>query len=49
MELLNKLQRIKGRFDQINEQLSDPAFMNDRDKIVSLSRERSDLIGIMDA
>jgi peptide chain release factor 1 len=49
MELINKLQRIKGRFDQINEQLSDPAFMNDRDKIVSLSRERSDLIGIMNA
>ena len=47
MELINKLRRIKGRFDQINEQLSDPAFMNDREKIVSLSRERSDLLGIM--
>jgi peptide chain release factor 1 len=49
MELINKLRRIKGRFDQINEQLSDPAFMNDREKIVSLSRERSDLLGIISA
>jgi peptide chain release factor 1 len=49
MELISKLQRIKGRFDQINELLSDPAFMNDREKIVSLSRERSDLTAIMAA
>jgi peptide chain release factor 1 len=49
MELINKLRRIKGRFDQINEQLSDPSFMNDRDKIVNLSRERSDLLGIINA
>jgi peptide chain release factor 1 len=49
MELINKLRRIKGRYDQINELLSDPAFMNDRDKIVSLSRERSDLSGIISA
>lgn len=49
MELITKLKRIKDHFDQINEQLSDPTFMNDRDKIVSLSRERSDLLAIMDA
>jgi len=49
MELINKLRRIKGRFDQINEQLSDPTFMNDREKIVSLSRERSDLLAIISA
>jgi peptide chain release factor 1 len=49
MELINKLRRIKGRFDQINEQLSDPALMNDREKIVNLSRERSDLLGIINA
>jgi peptide chain release factor 1 len=47
MELINKLLRIKSRFDQINEQLSDPTFMNDREKIVNLSRERSDLLGII--
>jgi peptide chain release factor 1 len=49
MDLINKLHRIKARFDQITEQLSDPAFMNDRDKIVSLSRERSDLLDIIEA
>jgi len=49
MELIGKLRRIKGRFDQINEQLSDPAIINDRGKIVNLSRERSDLLGIISA
>ncbi|MDR3668638.1 MAG: peptide chain release factor 1 [Ignavibacteriaceae bacterium] len=49
MELINKLRRIKARFDQINEQLSDPSFMNDRDKIVNLSRERSELSDIINA
>jgi peptide chain release factor 1 len=49
MELINKLRRIKSRFDQINEQLSDPSFMNDREKIVNLSRERSDLSDIISA
>ncbi len=49
MELLNKLKRIKERFDQINQQLSDPEFLNDKDKIVSLSRERSDLEEIIQA
>jgi peptide chain release factor 1 len=49
MELIKKLRRIKGRFDQINEQLSDPAFQNDREKIVYLSKERSDLSGIINA
>src|SRR5674476_735252 len=47
MELIKKLRRIKGRFDQINQQLSDPTFMNDREKIVNLSKERSDLLGII--
>ena len=49
MDLIDKLKRIKDRFEQINQQLADPTFMNDRDKIVSLSRERSDLSGIMSA
>jgi peptide chain release factor 1 len=43
MELIEKLKKIKHRFDQINEQLSDPAYLNDKDKIISLSRERSEL------
>ena len=49
MELIEKLNRIKERFDKINQQLSDPSYMNDREKIVSLSKERSDLINIITA
>ncbi|QQS35195.1 MAG: peptide chain release factor 1 [Ignavibacteriales bacterium] len=49
MELITRLRKIKDRFDMINQQLSDPSFMNDRDKIVNLSRERSDLTEIISA
>ncbi len=47
MDLLEKLEKIKNRYDQINQQLSDPELMNNRDKIISLSRERSDLSEIV--
>lgn len=47
MDLLKKLNGIKNKFDKINQQLSDPEFMNDRDKMISLSRERSELSEIM--
>jgi len=43
MNLLEKLEKIKTRFDQINQQLSDSAFGNDRQKMIALNRERSDL------
>lgn len=49
MELIDRLKRIKEKFDRINQQLSDPAFMNDREKLVSLSKERSDLVEIIQA
>jgi len=49
MDLLRKLERIKNRFDKINQQLSDPEFMNDREKMISLSRERSDLLEIVES
>ncbi len=49
MELLKKLNKIKERFEHINQQLSDPTYMNDREKIVSLSKERSELTGIISA
>ncbi len=49
MELADQLKKIKDKFDRINQQLSDPEFLNDREKIVSLSRERSDLTEIMEA
>ncbi|MEO8398688.1 MAG: peptide chain release factor 1 [Ignavibacteriaceae bacterium] len=49
MQLIDKLNKIKNKFEQINQQLSDPDILSDRDKVVSLSRERSELIEIMDA
>lgn len=47
MELIDRLKRIKEKFDRINQQLSDPEFLNDREKLVNLSRERSDLVEII--
>jgi peptide chain release factor 1 len=49
MDVLERLKKVKDRFEIINQQLSDPAFMNEREKIISLSRERSDLAEIMEA
>jgi peptide chain release factor 1 len=49
MDLLEKLSKIKDKFERINQQLSDPEFLNDREKIVQLSRERSDLTEIISA
>ncbi len=49
MEIIEKLKKIKDRFDNINQQLSDPEVLSDRDKVVNLSKERSDLIEIVNA
>ena len=49
MDIIDRLKKVRDRFEKINQQLSDPTFMNDREKIVSLSRERSDLSEIMEA
>ncbi len=49
MNLLEKLRRIKDRFDQVNEELSDPANQNNREKIINLSRERINLTEIVTA
>ena len=49
MELIDRLKKIKEKFDQINQQLSDPQFLSDRAKIVSLSKERSELEDIVQA
>ncbi len=47
MEILEKLKKIKNKFDQINQQLSDPDVLSDREKVVNLSRERSELTEII--
>ncbi len=43
MNLTDKLEKIKNKFDGINEQLSDPGISSDRERMISLTRERSDL------
>jgi peptide chain release factor 1 len=49
MNLLEKLRKIKDRFDQVNEELADPAKLNDREKMISLSKERMNLEPIVSA
>jgi peptide chain release factor 1 len=49
MEIIEKLKKIKDRFENINQQLSDPEVLSDRDKVVNLSKERSDLTEIVNA
>jgi peptide chain release factor 1 len=49
MNLADKLEKIKIKFDSINEQLSDPNISSDREKLISLTRERSDLSEIVEA
>jgi len=46
MDILDRLSKIKDRFDRITQQLSDPGF-TDRDKMIALSRERSELTEII--
>lgn len=49
MDLLERLKKIKNRYDQINEQLSDSSVTSNREKMINLSRERSDLDEIISA
>jgi peptide chain release factor 1 len=49
MNLLEKLERIKTRFDQINTQLSEAANTKDFEKIKNLNRERINLEEIIQA
>lgn len=49
MNLLERLRKIKNRYDQINELLSDSAVTSDREKMINLSKERSELEEIVSA
>jgi len=49
MNLADKLEKIKVKYDNINELLSDPNISSDREKMISLTRERSDLSEIVEA
>jgi len=43
MNLIEKLEKIKERYELVNQQLSDPAVICDRKKMITLGRERSEL------
>jgi len=49
MEIYDKLKSIKEKYDKINEDLSDPRNLSDQSKLISLSRERSGLIDLVEA
>ncbi|MCF8241929.1 MAG: peptide chain release factor 1 [Melioribacteraceae bacterium] len=43
MEFIKKLESVKNKYDKIYEQLSDPEIVSNQEKLISLSRERSEL------
>ena len=43
MNLIEKLEKIKEKYELINEQLSDSSFASDREKMISLGKESSEL------
>lgn len=49
MDFIQKLRKIREKFERINEQLSDPANLNNTERLISLSKERSDLSSIITA
>ncbi len=49
MDYLEKLQELKEKFDDIESQLSDPEIVSDQNKVVDLSKQRSELVEIVDA
>ncbi len=49
MDFINKLKSLKDKYDSINEQLADPENLNDQEKLISLSKQRSELTEIVEA
>ena len=43
MNLIEKLEKIKEKYELINKQLSDSGILNDREKMISLGKERSEI------
>ena len=43
MNLIEKLEKIKERYELVNQQLSDPAVVSDRKKMITLGKEQSEL------
>ncbi|MBI9070891.1 MAG: peptide chain release factor 1 [Melioribacteraceae bacterium] len=49
MEFVNKLKAIKEKFDRIETQLSDPGIVSNQALMIKLSKERSDLMDVVEA
>jgi peptide chain release factor 1 len=47
MELIDNLRAIKEKFDKIDSQLADPVNLKNQEKLISLSKERSELLELM--
>ncbi|MCH8325203.1 MAG: peptide chain release factor 1, partial [Bacteroidetes bacterium] len=47
MNLIEKLEKINNHFEEINQELSDPEVLSDREKVIKLSKERSNLEDII--
>ncbi|MGE5500058.1 MAG: peptide chain release factor 1 [Syntrophothermus sp.] len=47
--MIEKLRAVKEKFEKINEQLSDPDIVNNQEKLIALSKERSDLTEVVEA
>lgn len=46
--MIDKLERILKRFEEINEELTKPEVLNDQQKLIQLTKERSDLEEIVE-
>jgi peptide chain release factor 1 len=49
MEFIDKLRSVKEKFDKINDQLADPDIANKQDRLIALSKERSELLDVVEA
>ncbi len=49
MDYLEKLQAVKNKFDEIEKQLIDPEIVTNQEKVIELSKKRSELIDIVEA
>jgi peptide chain release factor 1 len=49
MDFIQKLKEVKEKFENINEKLSDPKVVSNQELLVKLSKERSDLLEVVEA
>ena len=49
MDFIDKLKEVKEKFENINEKLSDPEVVSNQELLIKLSKERSDLMEVVEA